>query len=372
MSTNTPQPPGALGVAARASDMLTYLGELDAWLTARRTELDTLDSQLVSSSRTELTADLTLALALWQAVKNRNNLLLGTWDSGRVGQIELDRLSTLIWGSLDTGADSAAGSLNVSLPEAGRLCDALVAQLRAKLDTDPTIDDQLARLRALRAGLERIRDQVALEPPAFRPRAQAALDALVARAKAATEKRNRGGDIGGLLAPLEADAARRERDLIVGAARRREARGLLDRVRESHTRLVALGHAVEALAGRAAATVWPTPGVKIPDVDALGPVPNTVDALQPYADRLAALENQLRGAQATLSEPVSERERAAALLEALVAKAGALGVAEDPLVAAAAAFAGQVLAAKPTVLPALDHAVAALTSVIDHAKGDRT
>ena len=35
---STPQPPGALGVAARPAEMLAYLAALDAWLAGRRGE----------------------------------------------------------------------------------------------------------------------------------------------------------------------------------------------------------------------------------------------------------------------------------------------------------------------------------------------
>jgi len=350
--------------------MLTYLGSLHAWLGARRAELDALDAQIVASGRqAQLTSDMTLALALWQSVRNRENLLLSTWDSGRVGQVELERLSTLIWGSLDTGASAVAGALNVCLPEAGKLCDALAAQLNAQLNTDPTIDAQLARLRDLRAGLERIRDQVVLEPPAFRPEAQMKLDALAARVDAASSKRQRGGDIGGLLGPLETDAAMVERDLIVTSAQRRTARGLLDQVRQTREQLVAREQAVRTLAAQAVATVWPCPATAIPDVDALGPVPNTADALRTYANRLGALDSQLREAQQALSAPVSARERSAALVAALEAKAKATGVDTDPVVAALQTAAQRALSATPSVLPALDHVTAALISVVDHAGG---
>ena len=133
MSAVSPAAPGQLGVAPRPADFLDYLGRLDRWLTERRAELDALDEQIISSNRhAELTSDMALAMALWQAAKTRQNLLLATWDSGRVGPQDLERLSALVWGRLDTaGAQvSQVQSMAVSLPEAGRLCDALVAQLR--------------------------------------------------------------------------------------------------------------------------------------------------------------------------------------------------------------------------------------------------
>ncbi len=367
MTAAWPTPPGALGVAARPADMLAYLGTLHSWLDARREELDTLDAQIVSSGRqAQLTGDMTLALTWWQAVKNREALLLTTWDSGRVGQVELERLSTLIWGSLDAGQGDA---LTVSLPEACTLCDVLVTQLRTQLNTDPAIDAQLSRLRDLRASCERIRDQVVLEPGAFRPAAQAKLDTLTARIADASTKRERGGDVGGLLGPLENDAATLERDLIVTAAQRREARGLLERIRESRAQVVAREQAVRALAQQAEAAVWPCPSTDIPDVGALGPIPNVPDALEPYAGKLAAVDARLHTAQQALSAPIAARERAAALLQAQLAKAKALGADADPLVQTLRAAADQALAAQPTVLPALDHITAALMNAIDHAGG---
>jgi len=367
MTSTTPTPPGKLGQAATPAQMLAYLGALDAWLNVRRGELDSLDAAILAAGRRDdLTADLTLALALWQAVKNRHNLLLGAWDSGRVGQVELDRLSTLIWGSLDTGdAASPAGSLTVTLPEAGRLCDALAAQLRAALNTDPGVEDQLARLRALRAQFERVRDQAALEPPPLRPAATDKLAALVARADEATSKRERGGDVGGLLGPLENDAARLERDLIVGAAQRRDAQDLLGRVRAARAQLTAQEHAVRALAAQASASVRPCPSADIPDVGTLGPVPNTKPALAAYADRLNAMRDAMRQAQAAFTAPLSQRRQDAALLSALMAKASALGLADDPQLHALRQAAIALLETPPTVLPALGHVLSAIGAVID-------
>ncbi|MEZ5088753.1 MAG: hypothetical protein R2719_02970 [Micropruina sp.] len=67
-------------------------------------ELAAIDAEILGRRLDALTSDLQLSLALWQAVKSRNDLLLVTWDSGRVGQAECARLSSLIWGRLDTGA----------------------------------------------------------------------------------------------------------------------------------------------------------------------------------------------------------------------------------------------------------------------------
>src|ERR1035437_9361758 len=104
----------------------------------------------------------------------RHPKAIATWDSGRVGQVERERLSTLIWGRLDATLDprlaqrpdvpSSSGALAVSLPEAMRLSDALAASLRARLSLDPAAAYVPGRLRQLRAQLERVRALVTPEP----------------------------------------------------------------------------------------------------------------------------------------------------------------------------------------------------------------
>lgn len=372
MTTVMPEPPGQLGVAARPADMLAWLGRLDAWLAQRRAELDALDAEVVSAGRqAELTGEITLALALWQAVKTRQDLILRTWDSGRVGQVELDRLSGLIWGRLDTQASTVdqLRSMAVSLPEAGRLCDALVAQLRTRLNTDPNAEQQLIRLRNLRAQFERIRDQIGLEPPAQQPAAQARLTSFAQRAEELSGKRERGGDIGGLLGPLEIDAARYERDLIVNAAQRREARDLVTRARETHGALAAREQAVRQVAAQAAATCWPLPATGVPALAGLGPIPNTRAALQPYLAQLDSYAAALATAHRDLAAAIAEVPRVRELLGALIAKASSLGHAEDPtLMAVADLTRAQFGGDGPTVLPVVNELLAAYSARLDFLK----
>jgi hypothetical protein len=373
-ATVSPAAPGRLGVAARPAEMLEYLGRLEAWLGQRRAELDALDAQIQTAGRqAELTGDVTLALALWQAVKTRQDLILRTWDSGRVGQVELDRLSGLIWGRLDTQASTIdqLRSMAVSLPEAGRLCDALVAQLRTRLNTDPNAEQQLIRLRNLRAQFERIRDQIALEPPAQRPAAQARLASFLQRAEELSGKRERGGDIGGLLGPLEIDAARYERDLIVNAAQRREARDLVTRARETHGALAAREQAVHQVSLQAAATCWPLPATAVPPLTELGPIPNTRAALEPYLARLDSYAAALAAAHRDLTAAIAEVSRARDLLSGLTAKAGTLGQADDPTLSAIAELTrGQFAGEGPTVLPVVNELLAAYSARLDYLKAN--
>ena len=138
---HAPDAPGRLGQPVEVMAMQTYLTALDQWVRFRKDELDELDAAALSSPRKdELTDDMTLSMALWKAVADRQQLLLAVWDSGRVLVPERERLATLVWGRLDATLDAAvvakgtkatSGALAVSLPEACRLSDALAGQLRA-------------------------------------------------------------------------------------------------------------------------------------------------------------------------------------------------------------------------------------------------
>ena len=162
----------------------------------------------------------------------------------------------------------------MSLPEACRLSDALAASLRVRLSVDPADADVTARVRSLRAQVERIRDQAGTEPAgAARERADRLLHRLDGRVADLTARAQRGADVGGLLGPLEGEAAVAERDLIVGASRRREDARDEARARALRTELEARGAALRDLAARCVAAVHPAPRFAVPDVAALGAVP---------------------------------------------------------------------------------------------------
>ena len=140
-TATAPRAPGRLGVPLTPPEALHYLDALGTWRDQRRAELDRLDeAALASPDPDAFTADILLSMALWKAVADRHDLLLATWDSGRVGVRERERLATLVWGRLDTSLDprlagaatsngvpGSGSALAVSLPEACRLSDALAA-----------------------------------------------------------------------------------------------------------------------------------------------------------------------------------------------------------------------------------------------------
>jgi hypothetical protein len=276
-----------------------------------------------------------LSMALWKAVADRDDLLQATWDSGRVGQTELERLSTLIWGRLDATLDprlaqrpdvpSSSGALAVSLPEAMRLSDALAASLRARLSLDPADADVTNRLRQLRAQLERVRDLVSAEPADTRDALSHKLAKLDTRLGEMVDKAKRGADVGGLVGPLEADAARTERDLIVGSATRAEAARDVARARQLRAELEARGAAIRDLAAVCVASVNPAPRLAVPDVAALGPVPQTAAEVGAYLARMARVSRALNLAHAAYSSALDERSELRGRLEAYAVKASRLG-----------------------------------------------
>ena len=221
----------------------------------------------------------------------------------------------------DPGVD--AGALAVSLPEACRLSDALAGQLRQRLSLDPAADENAARVKDLRAALERLRDQVALEPDAPRPRAQRTWDELAARIKDVTERLQRGGDVGGLLGPLENDTALFERDLIVGGAERRDTRDRAAAAAELREDLLARSAALEQLAARCVEAVDPAPNYAVPDVEALGPVPAAPAELAAYRKRLGRVGDAMNLAHASYAAALAAHDDLVARLDALTLKASA-------------------------------------------------
>jgi len=335
-NATAPTAPGRLGQPLVAGEALHYLEALGTWRDERKAELDVLDeAALGAPDAPAYTGDLLLSMALWKAVADRHDLLVATWDSGRVGPTELARLSTLVWGRLDAlssrtaaspGAAAAAaqvpsGALAVSLPEACRLSDALAASLRARLGLDASEADLQARLRSLRASVERVRDLVDREPAQLRAPAAALLDRLDNRTADVLARAQRGADVGGLLGPLEQDAARTERDLIVGASTRRADAHDEARAKALRTELEARGAALRDLAARCVAQVAPAPRLAVPDVSALGPVPAEPAAVDAYLVRLDAVGRAMTMAQDAYASALAERDELRLMVGAYAAKA---------------------------------------------------
>lgn len=356
-----PRAPGRLGSPLDPAAAAVYLEALGRWRDDRQRELDQLDkAALASPEAANLTSDILLSMALWKAVSDRYDLLAATWGGGRVGVAERERMSSLIWGRLDATLDPrvladssvpdalSASGLTVSLPEACRLSDALASQLRVRLALDPSGLEVAERLRQLRAQLERIRDQVNLEPPGQGQQQAAKEQARFGRRlKEIAEKAARGGDVGGLVAPLEIEASVFERDLIVNGALRRQSSALVEQARALRADLELRESALAVLVNRCVSAVDPSPNYAVPDIDALGPVPNTPAHLQAYVKRLHQVARAMTHAQDAYTAALQARDELHGRWSGYHAKARMLGVAGDSDVALAGRLVEQVLARQP-------------------------
>jgi hypothetical protein len=386
---HAPEAPGKLGEPVEVMAMQAYLTELDSWVRYRKDELDELDAAALASrdrsaGKDELTDDMALSMALWKAVADRLQLLLAVWDGGRVLEPERERLATLVHGRLDATLDPAvlarsarhpgttSGALAVSLPEACRLSDALAGQLRQRLALDPAADANAARVKDLRASLDRLRDQVALEPDSSRARAQGTWDELAARIDDVTTRAQRGGDVGGLLGPLENDTALFERDLIVGGAERRDTRDRAVAAAELRDDLLARSAALQQLAARCVEAVDPAPKYAVPDVEALGPVPDSPRDLDAYRARLARVADAMNLAHASYASALAAHDDLVARLNALTLKASAQGLSAERDLTGAEATARDVLARQPCPVGVATALVDAYAAWLDHASAART
>lgn len=365
-----PVPPGPLGSAPEPAALQRYLDDLDAWVRGRRSELDELDAAALAAGRgAEVGSDMALALAMWKAVADRWQLMWATWDGGRVGQQERERITALVWGRLES---TVGGSGGTSLPEACRLSDALVSQLRAALALAPGADEAAARVKQLRAQLERLRDQVGLEPALARDAAVDRLASLMARLQDVTARAQRGADVGGLLGPLEQEAATFERDLIVGGAKRREARELLDDARELQADLEARETALHTLVDTCVRSVDPSPRLAVPDVSALGAVPNTAEAIEAHVARLHRVEQAFALVEERYAGALAELTQLGDLLDALRAKASAHGLADQADLAASEQQARAVLAREPVPMAVARSLVGTYSTWLDQLLKEKT
>ena len=344
-----PAAPGRLGEPLAVDAARSYLLELRQWRDARKRELDLLDEASLRAAEPQLyTPDVTLSMSLWQAVDDRYSQLRKVWDDGRVDLVARDTLAQLVWGRLESGG------LGVNLVEACRLSDALAAQLRARLSFDPRAAESGARVAALRAALERLRELVKQEPSWA---SQVAL--LAVRLDDIATRATRGADVESELAGLEVNAARAERDLVVTTARRRNAARsaeqaaaqlVTDRLRaENEMRaLSAREDRARELAARCVAAVADPPRLAVPDVEALGPVPQDRAGLDAYLKRLGTVARALEIVERAYGTPLEEVDELRGLLGSYLTRARRTGRDADPAVARAAAAARRALETVPT------------------------
>lgn len=320
-----PPAPGSLGVPVDPAAAQTYLWALREWVAQRRSDLAAVDAavlKLPPAEQASITTDLTVALTFWKAISDRFVLLETTFDGGRVGAKEAERLSTLIHGRLDsTTAESlslpSSGTLAVTLPEACRLLDSLSRTLLARASLMPGAAESSHRITMVRASVERTRDQLPLVPAGSeRTAAEGRLSQLDRRVTELIERARRGADIGGLIGPVEIDVAILERDLIVAAAERAQAARGRVRTTAHVAELEARAEAITALEEACVAAISPAPRLAIPNVNALGPVPHSTGDLADYDRKLERVSRALDLAHETYAGALAERDEIIGLVGA--------------------------------------------------------
>jgi hypothetical protein len=376
--TVAPTAPGRLGVPVQAPEAQTYLFALREWVAQRRADLGEVDRAVLKLSQAEqvaITNDLTVALTFWKAVSDRLTLLETTFDGGRVGPVEAERLSTLIHGRLDSNTTEhlslpSSGSLAVSLPEACRLLDSLTRTLQARASLAPGAAEATQRITLVRAGIERTRDQIPLVPAgAQRDEATEKITRLDRRMDDLVERARRGADVGGIIGPLEIDVAVLERDLIVAAAERASAARSRVRTQQQVEELDARAAAIRALERACLEAITPAPHLAIPNVRALGPVPQAAAELTAYRGKLERVSRALDLAHETYAAGLAERDEVVGLVGAVGAMAASATLAPEAAddVAELRRRLDETLAAQPLPIARARALAAAFAAYVDAA-----
>ena len=295
---SVPWPEGSPQQPPTSGQMLAYLDQLGTWIEDSRRDLDRLDQKFQTTGQTQGVQDIAMTLTVWQAIKDRYTDLNRTWDSGRVTDQDLKKLAVMIWSNLNDMLTpgttlNSGGGLNLCLPEACRMLEALISQLSSKYQLAPVPTETSARIASLLAQVERIRDQSALDPPEARTVTDADIADLAADVQTLIDKADRGGDIGGILGPQEVRAARMERDLIVGHAERVMLAGKMNEARSRRAALMGREEAIRNLVAKTQASVSPAPKYAVPHVEALGEIPTTARELDAYLARLDQVSQAL-------------------------------------------------------------------------------
>ena len=151
----------------------------------------------------------------------------------------------------------------------------------------------------------------------------------------------------------------------MGGARRRENRDALARARELTDDLTAREQALRQLVANTVAAVSPAPKYAVPDVAALGPLPNTRQAIDAYLDKLSQVSRAMQVVQDAYSGALAERDAQVGLVSALRAKAAALGFGADDDFTALVDRADALLQRRPAPMAVVRQLVPAAQAMLD-------
>jgi hypothetical protein len=335
-----PEPPAGPGEPLAQVPLTHYLQELGRWRVRRQRELDILDEVAAARDDSDETADdLTLSMALWHAAAQRYDLLVTAAESSGPGGPDADtreRINRLVWGLIEQPG-TETHNLSLSLPQACQLSDALASALRSRLQVDNSAGIVADRVHAVQARVARVAELVADLPEDDREEEQARLASLeegLARLEAHLQSAEAGrqgtsgpqdADLRPELGRLESLAAITERDLILDAVRRAHGRADPEHVARVREELVTTADAVRVLAGRALDTLDPAPHLAIPDVEALGEVPQDRAELTAYLAGLERVDRALEQAHITYAAALARHTELLDRAEALAATLSGTG-----------------------------------------------
>jgi hypothetical protein len=296
-----PPPPAEPGMAPPDEATGRFLSDLASWRLRREHELRALDQLTrTHADRDSLNTDVTASMTLYHAIAQRHDLLLATWEDVRDGAGEREWLAQLIWGVLEA-PDGDAGALALPLPDALRLSDALAASLRARVEVEEDVSLE-HRVSGLEAEAARVRQDLEANPtqaPEDLPHRLEQIESDVARAQ-----RDGAGltDVGA----IESRLAAVDRALIVSAVSQAHEHADREQAESERAHLVARGEAVRSLAERVLNSIQPAPRLGIPDVTALGQVPEGEDELAAYVANLERVGRALDQAHATYAAALAQ------------------------------------------------------------------
>lgn len=311
-----PAPPAGPGEQPAAGAISRYVSELARWRRRRDHELRALDELTRSHDEREaLGAEVTAAMALFHAVAQRHDLILATWGDGGVatdgnGEAERGWVSQLVWGVLEM-PDGDAHALALPLPEALRLSDAMASSLRARIGADDddvpaadrrvALEQELARVReALAGGGEGAGDGDGAGDGSLTGR----LDRVEERLAALVDPADDGAVA--RLGELGLELAAVDRAVVVGRAAQAHERADRDQAVAEREHLVARGEAVRSLAEKTLNSITPAPRLGIPDVEALGEVPEGDAELATFVTNLERVGRALDQAHSTYAAALAE------------------------------------------------------------------
>ena len=332
--TTAPTAPGRLGQPLVAQDALRYLEALGAWRDARKAELDVIDEAALSAADEATYTQRPAALDGPVEGGSRPSRPPGGHVGLGAGRPHRARAARRPWSG--GGSTPRRVPWRPPLPPDAPRPDRIPGRLAARgvpavrragrLAAGPARDRRIGGGPAGTAPRPARLGRTGARPR--RPRAGTAPRRRLVGARPARQPRRRRARQGeargrrrGLLGPLEQDAARAERDLIVAASNRRADAHDEARARALRSELEARGAALRDLAARCVAQVAPAPRFAVPDVSALGPVPTDPAAVDAYLVRLDAVGRAMTMAQDAYASALSERDELRMTLGAYAAKA---------------------------------------------------